>query len=130
MKTKLFSPDNYGFQPCNYNQADAMQRAEAAGGCGPGGAGDKFVPDTMYGLSVKRSCAIHDWCYHYGTTPEEKERSDDIFLNNMVRQIEAESKSKILKRLRLRRAKTYYYSVSWFGGSAFYNNTNEESEMA
>ena len=34
-------------------------------GCGPGGAGDKLVPDTMYGLDVSNACRIHDWYYRF-----------------------------------------------------------------
>jgi hypothetical protein len=104
-------------------------KADATGGCGPGGPGDILVPDTMYCLSVKASCCIHDWMYHWGETTEEKERADNIFLNNMIRQIKSAHSPGFLENLRLRRAKTYYNMVSWFGGPSFFANVNKRKEL-
>ena len=127
---ELFAPKNYGFQPCCYHEATLQMKADAAGGCGPGGFGDKFVPDTLWGLSVKPSCEIHDWTYYYGETNEDKNKADRIFLNNMIRQIKDCDSWGMVENLRLRRARTYYNMVSWFGGGAFYANINDLDEMA
>ena len=124
---KLFAPANYGFQPCSYHEATPEMIADAAGGCGPGGKGDKYVPDNILGLSVTPSCSIHDWTYHYGETPADKIRADEMFRNNMVRQINAHGGW--LKKPRLLIAQGYYLAVHWFGGSAFYANVNEPEEM-
>ncbi len=123
---KLFAPQLYGFQPNSYHEATPEMIADAAGGCGPGGSGDKYVPDTIWGLRVTPSCSIHDWMYHYGLTNEDKEVADRVFLNNMLRQIEAaEGWIKPLRRLR---ARTYYNAVKYFGGPAFWSNVNEKDE--
>jgi len=130
--TALFAPEQYGFQPCCFHLAtpEQIDKAIGVGGCGPGGIGDYFVPDTMYGLNIKRACMIHDWMYHYGVSEPDKELSDSIFLNNMIRIIRANTKSLFLKMLRLKRARTYYSSVKYFGGPAFWDSKNEPGTMA
>ncbi len=47
MIPKLFAPKEYGQQPCCYHKASPELIKEATGGCGPGGPGDKFVPDKL-----------------------------------------------------------------------------------
>ena len=126
---KLFAPKEYSDQPCSFFEASEELRSDVAGGCGPGGPGDMLVPDTMYGLSVRPACRIHDWMYHFGRILPDKELSDRVFLNNMVRIIKARGSLGFLENLRLRRAKTYYVMVRDFGGPAFWNSKNDETEM-
>ena len=92
-------------------EIDAM-----TGGCGPGWLGDWFVPDTIWGLSVKRACRIHDFDYYMGTL---KGEADLRFLENMQRIIIACTRWSWLKELRLRRAQTYYLAVRYAGDSAY-----------
>jgi len=87
------------------------------GGCGPGGIGDWFVPDTMYGESVFLACQIHDWMYGEGETQEDKKWADIVFLVNMTLLITADGD--LLDPLRLRRVMTYFEAVYYGGGSAF-----------
>ena len=94
-------------------------------GCGPGGWKFDLIPDTMYGLSVVEACNIHDWMYLHGQTLEDKDRADRVFKNNVIRLIDSRTSKNwfsqnIIKPLRYRRAKTYYESVSHFGGPAFW----------
>ena len=117
---KLFAPESYWNDP---------RVEEVVGGCGPGGFGDLLVPDTVYGMSIKESCRIHDWCYFIGNKQEDKDEADNIFLNNMIRQITDGTMLWILKRLRLRRAKIYYQMVHFFGGPSFWDDKNEISEF-
>lgn len=126
---KLFAPDPYGCQPCSYFDATPQMLEDAAGGCGPGGVGDRLVPDRMYGLSVRPACSIHDWMYHFGQDLEDKKKADGVFLENMVRIIDTKTRWDWVKFLRRRRAKKYYKLVKWFGGPAFWDKKNKPEEM-
>ena len=120
-KVKLFAPPAYW-------RTSKKALDTIAGGCGPGGRGDWLVPDTMYGLSVKPACKIHDWMYFMGETIEDKKEADRVFLNNMLRIVVAVTKWWILRKLRIWRAYTYYKAVKQFGGPAFWNNKNSDTE--
>ena len=114
---KLYAPPSYW--RCSSDELNAV-----TGGCGPGGKGDYLVPDTMYGLSVFRACQIHDYMYYVGKTAADKKEADRVFLNNMVRIINAETKWKWLRSLRKRRAYAYYKAVDLFGGGSFWDGKN------
>lgn len=128
-KVKLFAPLEYGDQPCCYHEASQELIESVTGGCGPGGFGDYFVPDTVWFLSIKEACKRHDWMYAFGLTIEDKELSDRVFLNNMIRIIDAYTKWGWLKRLRRKRAKTYYNFVKYAGGPSFWHDKNQDAEM-
>lgn len=95
------------------------QLDELTNGCGPAGWKFDLVPDTIWGLDISHACDIHDFCYFIGSTPEDKEDADLLFLQNTRRLIEEGSKFPPLKWLRKRRARTYYLAVKKFGGDAF-----------
>ena len=123
---KLFAPKTYGKQPVSYHRADDDLRDAVAGGCGPGGLGDYLVPDCIWGLCITPSCAIHDWMYHWGVTRTDKKEADDIFLDNMLVQIEDAG-----SWLRVRRflARRYYRAVAWFGGPSFWDGKDEDQKQ-
>ncbi len=110
------------FAPIEFWKAKASRRL---GGCGPGSIGDWLVPDTVWGLSIRLACLIHDWMYEVGKAIVDKERADRVFRNNMVRMINSETKYEFLKRLRLRRANTYYKMVDKYGGPAFWKDKED-----
>jgi hypothetical protein len=119
------------FAPAAYWRLPESERARM--GCGPGYLGDLIVPDTMWLLSVKSACSVHDYMYRVGEVEFDRELADRVLLNNCVRIITAGSVSKLLLRLRLRRARTYYFFVRAFGGPAFWrgkNKSGEEMEVA
>ena len=133
---KLFAPQSYWNAPLTV-------REEMTGGCGPGRIGDYFVPDTIYGLNVKKACKIHDWMYFLGEVQKDKKKADRVFLNNMLRIIAGAALRKAfpwyylglgfliripLMRLRIRRAYTYYKAVKRFGAGAFYKGKNSDTE--
>lgn len=105
--------------PAEFAKASREVIDAVANGCGDGWR-DKLVPDTMYGLSVKPACEIHDWEYHFGKTNEDKDRADRRFLNNLLRLIEWRSANVVMRALRNRRALKYYEAVRQFGGPAFW----------
>lgn len=116
------------FAPPEYWLLTDEERAQFR--CGPGrGVLEHIVPETVWGLCITPACAIHDFMYRIGENDQDKTNSDDVFLNNMVRIIEAQTCNKILLCLRLRRAKTYYQMVRIFGGPAFWLHKNKANEM-
>lgn len=116
------------FAPPEYWKLTNEERAQFR--CGPGrGVLEQLVPDTVWGLCITPACAIHDFMYRVGENDQDKVDADDVFLNNMVRIIEAKTRNQILLCLRLRRAKTYYHAVKVFGGPAFWSGKNKASEM-
>lgn len=90
-----------------------IQRKDICNGCGAKGGVD-YVPDTMYGLSVKEACDIHDFCYHIGM---DRWEADIMFYSNMRKLINRGSRW--LRWLRNRRAYTYFKAVRIFGKKAY-----------
>lgn len=110
--------------PQSYLNASKEEIDAKTGGCGPGGIGDWFVPDTMYGEPVFLACRIHDWMYGEGRTVEDKKIADRVFLWNMTTLIQespetGKSEEDLFDQARLRRVMTYYQAVYYGGGSAF-----------
>jgi len=116
------------FAPKEYWQASPELREEISNGCGPKTLGF-LVPDTMWGLCVSPCCDIHDWMYRFGWSIEHKAEADRVFLNNLIRLIQARTRNRVLCWLRLRRARTYYEAVRIFGGPAFWAGKNQPEEV-
>jgi hypothetical protein len=116
------------FAPASYWNASKIAKDEITGGCGAGLLGDYLVPDTVWFLSIKKACQIHDWMYFFGKTKEDKEEADDSFIDNMGRIIDSNTKRRWLRRLRTRRAKTYYFTVKYLGGRSFWRGKNSDVE--
>lgn len=100
----------------NYDNATL---AMMTNGCGPGKLGDFLVPDTLWGVSIKAACIIHDFMYCIGETELDKTKADKRFKHNMLQIINKKSKIWILKVLRRHRAMLYYDAVAIGGGDAF-----------
>ena len=101
--------------PKEFNEMDEASLLMAMGGCGPGRFGDYFVPDTVYGMSIKPACGVHDLDYTLG---KDKEKADLRFLENM-NIIIGRSRFRLVRLLRQRRVLKYYLAVSKFGDSSF-----------
>lgn len=117
------------FAPDSYITATAAVRLAVVNGCGPGGWKIDLVPETIWGLDVSEACNVHDWMYQAGSTIADKEEADRVFLNNLLRLIEAAGGCWILKRLRRNRAWIYYLAVHKFGGPAFWAGKNPQTTM-
>lgn len=113
------------YAPPSYIAASAEIRACVCNGCGTRGWKGKLVPETIYGLKISAACDIHDWMYVVGSTLADKEEADRVFINNILRIIEAEGGLNLVQWLRRRRAYIYYEAVSHFGGPAFWADKNE-----
>ena len=112
---KLHAPESYWNTP-------SEEIDKITGGCGPGGLGDFLVPDKILGLSIFKSCRIHDYEYHIGKNLADKIKADNRFRDNMVRIIKVKTKWKWLRKSRLWFAKRYYRAVKEYGGPAFWDD--------
>lgn len=118
MRVTLYAPEQYW-------RLDPEVKAAMTNGCGTGGWKSAVIPDTLWFLSIREACDIHDYMYRIGTTLEDKAEADRVFLNNMLRLIE--QGSKFMAPLRRRRALKYYEAVHCFGGPAFWSGKNPDS---
>jgi hypothetical protein len=100
-------------------------------GCGPGGIGDFLVPDTVWGLSIKPACQIHDWYYRFYPYRTEADRkiADTIFGNNMLRIVNYYTKSRFLRRRRYIRTGIYYKAVRSLGGPAWHDEDDLDTYL-
>jgi hypothetical protein len=117
------------FAPQSYIQATPYERHQVANGCGPGGWLQYLIPATIYGLKIEEPCNIHDWMYATGLTNEDKAIADRVFLNNLLRIIDANTRWDWLRWLRYRRARKYFEAVEHFGGPAFWKRKNKPEEL-
>ncbi len=116
----LFLDELEGFTllaPASFWLATEKEIEEKTGGCGPGGIGDWFVPDALYGESIFLACQVHDWMYGEGKTVEDKKWADLVFLVNMTLLVIDEGG--LLDPVRLRKVMIYFQAVYFAGGSAF-----------
>jgi len=113
------------YAPEAYKKLTQKQAAAIINGCGPGGWKIDLVPDTLWGLNITDACDIHDYMYHVGDDIKDKEEADRVFLNNMIRLVNAGTKCRWLRLLRRHRANIYYSAVKKFGGPAFWAEKNQ-----
>lgn len=112
------------YAPEAYWRLSPAAKAEICNGCGSASAKFDFIPDSIYGLKIRPACDIHDYMYHVGRrTLADKEEADRVFLNNLLRLIEADNGW--LKMFRRRRALKYYEGVTAFGGPAYWEGKNK-----
>lgn len=93
---------------------EIRQRIGSEGGCGPGKWGDMLVPDTVYGLSIKPACYIHDCNYSEADTPDKRYEADLRLFRNSRRIIKLNS-NKFMCWLRMLRISKYYVAVDLAG---------------
>ena len=117
------------FAPAEYWKATDAARAEVCNGCGTKGLAGILVPDNLDGLSITECCNIHDWMYTFGSKQEDKDEADIVFLNNMVRLINANQTIEPLMAVRRQHCMLYYSAVRDFAGPAFWDNKNKPEEM-
>lgn len=119
MEVELYAPPDYW----------ALTDDERAcyNGCGTSGWKGAVVPETMWGLNVTRACNIHDHMYKYGMSEEDRAEADRVFLNNLMRIINA--RGGWLTWLRRYRAVTYYNFVRKYGSVHFWDGKNKPENM-
>ena len=115
------------FAPVGYRVLTPEEKFEICNACGAKGGFP--VPNTFYGLDISEACNIHDFMYFVGKTLADKMEADRVFLNNLIRIIDARTSVYILKKLRYRRAKTYFEFVDIYGASAYWKDKNLPENM-
>lgn len=113
----LYMPDDY------YKIAECT--------CGPNSWRFNLVGNKIFGLSIIDACCIHDYMYTYPveSNVEYKFHADRVFLNNMLRIIDAKTKNSWLKKLRRWKARRYYNAVDMFGGPSFWSGKNSVDNL-
>lgn len=106
--------------PQSFWLAGPEQINSLVNGCGPGGFGDRLIPDTVWFLSVKAACKIHDWMFLVYNCETGFELSNQVFMDNMAR-INQTTKQAWLRFLRARRIKKYHQAVCDFGRLFYYD---------
>jgi hypothetical protein len=108
--------------PATYWTASRARKAAICNGCGAKhGISRYFIPNSLWGLSVRPACDIHDWMYFQGISPADREYADLTFLRNLLSLVE-QGHGPLAKALRLPRrlrALSYYGAVRDFGAAAF-----------
>lgn len=117
--TKLYAPAGY------WNLLPTAKR-ELVNGCGPAGWKGKYIPDHLLFVSITEACNIHDWMYIEGKTEDDRERADRVFLNNMLRIVEAVSANFLTREIRRRLALRYYATVRDYGAQYFWADKNPD----
>lgn len=103
------------FIPYGFHEMRPQAKAKICNGCGSKGGID--VPDTMYGLSVTKSCDIHDFMWYYAKSIDDLHEANDIFYDNMKSEIK--NGSWWFRGVRYIRAHTYYRAVSLIGTESY-----------
>ena len=116
-KVILYAPESY----------NAIER-QKCNGCGSGW-NVKLIPDSLLGCDITEACNIHDYMYTIGQTIQDKESADRTFLNNMTRIVIAYGGNWFMRNLRLAMAKRYYNAVKYYGGDAYWQGKNKDSEL-
>jgi len=90
-------------------------------GCGPGGLGDLFIPDNIFGVDVSNACRIHDWYYRFwpGNTEKDRKMADQLMRKNLLIIVRAKSNPFALW-LREPICQIYYIMVRKYGVDAFF----------
>lgn len=113
--------------PAAYWCCGGEELAMIVNGCGPGGWKFDLVPDTIYGLSIRAICNVHDWMYYWGESEQDKVFADQLFLRNLRVYITKNS-SWILRGLRLSRATKYFEAVEHLGSRAFWSGKEDYAD--
>ena len=96
--------------PREYDQLSEKERKELLNQCGPDGPLNQLIPDHLLGLPIHQSCDRHDFMFARANTADDFRHADQVFLENMNRQIE-HSSSGWLKAPRRILAWVYYGAV-------------------
>ena len=94
--------------PQNYLQATDKQRASVCNGCGAKNGAK--VPNTIWGISIKTACNIHDWMFNIGKTKGDYYFANIMFFWNMTA-IVVNASNVFTLLIRMERVLTYFLGV-------------------
>ncbi len=119
---RLFAPEEFWL-------LTDSQRSDICNGCGTKGIVGWIVPDSILGVDITMACDIHDYMYNAGEIKADKFVADDVFLNNMLRLIDAHGGCATMQKMRCKIARKYYLVVKEYGGPAFWAGKNDEVNL-
>jgi hypothetical protein len=120
---KVGTPAAQLYAPAGYWNLTPEEHRFMCDGCGRGIL-SIVIPDVVFGLRITAACDIHDYMYLVGDTYEDKQAADRVFLNNMLRLVEARTDWDWLKKLRAATCYLYYLAVDKLGGPSFWARKN------
>ncbi|MCJ8277309.1 MAG: hypothetical protein HRT44_02725 [Bdellovibrionales bacterium] len=97
--------------PEEYLKLSDKEKNRIVNQCGPDGIVNKLVPNSILGLSIVEECNLHDYMYFKATDKVQAKKADDLFLENLNKKIDAQTKSKVLKVVRKFMSGLYYRAV-------------------
>ena len=116
------------YAPKEYWNATQEERDANCNGCGSElGVSKYLVPNTMYGLDVRKACCIHDWMYIKGETYGDRLFADGFFLVNLAQIII--DKGGWLMTPRLFRATKYCVAVLVKGTESFFHEKEINNDL-
>jgi len=116
--------------PKSFLELDPAVIAANVNKCGTDDFTGFLVPETIYGYYIGDCCVIHDWdWFDAEATDEAKRVADRRFKYNLTRELkiamQRNSFYRWIRRLFIRRIKTYYSAVKHIGGAAFWDPKND-----
>ena len=131
-RVELYAPEAYW-------ALSPQEKSRYTNGCGVLG----LVPDSLLGCDIREACNIHDYMWRTGTTHEDMVEGNRVFLNNMLRLVEAHAsckdpdgfwraalallttwKCRLLRGIRRHMAVGYYNAVTDLGGPVYWAGKN------
>ena len=74
--------------PDEYWRLSDEEKKKLLNRCGPDGPLNRVVPNHLLGLSIADQCDVHDLMFIRAENSEELREADEVFLENMMTQIE------------------------------------------
>ena len=97
--------------PAEFWSLSEEKRKELLNECGPDGPLNKFIPDHLVGLPIKKSCNIHDYMFSEAKNREDYSAADQVFFKNMNKEIDNGTNNFFLKSVRKLFSLIYYAAV-------------------
>lgn len=110
------------YAPIGYWAMTPEEKATICNGCGA--KGGITVPDTMWGLSIKEACNIHDHMYQVGKTYGDFLFANAMFMFNLTLII-VKGSNWFTMTPRLSRATKYFIAVALYGHDAFWKEKDQ-----
>lgn len=102
--------------PTGFNGLGIIEKSTICNGAGS--ASGVKVPNTMWGLDCSNAFDIHDYDYWRGENERHKRSADKRMLFNLATIIA--NRGGLMMWPRMYRATTYFVTVAFFGGKAFW----------
>lgn len=105
------------YAPLSYKKASNDDLHKHTNGCGPNYLPYWIIPDNFLGVSIQKSCDIHDWMFKEASNSVDYKRADKTFLENMHKEILY--KKSLFNPIRKLLSFVYYGAVRFY--STIYN---------